>query len=733
MKRFLRPQSSPKQHRTTGKKLSRTRKNGSQLGYDALEPRLALTAFIVNSAIDDATGTEDGLISLREAIIAANTNAAFGDAPAGEETGDTIQFSIAGQNMRLDAGEIAITDDLQILGMSSNNTIDGNGGRIFSISSNESVAIARITLSDGRADQGGAINSTGFGSRILVGVTFDNNTATGTGGGAVYSETGNIFVTDSNFSNNRATSGRGGAFYLNSGRLSVTRGEMISNSASLTGGAIEVNGGEVIMNDAQIGRVGQGNTAGLGNSNGRGGGLHVAASAANVYVNGGEFNSNTASREGGGLWNQTDATMLIQSNARIINNIASGDAVDDGGGGIFNNGGYLVVNNSTVSLNLANGTLGSGGGIFSTADDVLITGSTVASNQANRAGGGVEIINGSVFVVNSTLGGSSAFFGNTAGPTGSSTTGDGGGLHISGSASVYVLGTRVENNVAASEGGGLWNASSSLLRLDNASEIFSNTANGAGSSQGGGGIFNNGGRLTIGNSLINGNRAGGSSGSGGGILSTDGTVLVFSSTLNGNAAARAGGGIEIIDGFMNLASVNVTGNNVGTTFTGTPGDGGGLHISGFSRTRVVVDGGMFANNSASNDGGGLWNQAQSTLFLKGSVQIDNNSAGNFGGGVYNRGHLEATDAFFTNNGANQGGGFHNAPSGTASTLNVDFINNDADTLGGGIYNNNILNIEDAIVSLNDAATDGGGIYTLAVARTNQTNVTFSGNTPNDTN
>ena len=63
-----------------------------------LEDRTLLTNYVVNAATDDAAdlaGVADGVISLREAIIAANTNAAHGDAPAGSAAGDTITFDPA--------------------------------------------------------------------------------------------------------------------------------------------------------------------------------------------------------------------------------------------------------------------------------------------------------------------------------------------------------------------------------------------------------------------------------------------------------------------------------------------------------------------------------------------------------------------------------------------------------------------------------------------------------------
>ena len=61
------------------------------LRLEPLEDRRMLTTFLVDS-LDDVVA-EDGVITLREAIEAANTNAAIGDAVAGSDTEtDQITF-----------------------------------------------------------------------------------------------------------------------------------------------------------------------------------------------------------------------------------------------------------------------------------------------------------------------------------------------------------------------------------------------------------------------------------------------------------------------------------------------------------------------------------------------------------------------------------------------------------------------------------------------------------------
>ena len=97
---------------------SRRGLKNKRLDFNQLERRDLLATFVVNTAVDDASGASDGLVSLREAIIASNTNQAFGDAAAGSATGDRIVFasSLNGLSQSLVNGEYEITDDLVITG-----------------------------------------------------------------------------------------------------------------------------------------------------------------------------------------------------------------------------------------------------------------------------------------------------------------------------------------------------------------------------------------------------------------------------------------------------------------------------------------------------------------------------------------------------------------------------------------------------------------------------------------
>lgn len=172
----------------------------------------ANTTFIVNSLADFAEsnsgdglcGVSGGICTLRAAIQEAN-------ALPGDET---ITFS-----PHL-AGEITLLTELPPLG--SNVTIVGTGAknlsikrsteqttanfRIFTVASGANVTISGLTMTGGKAEQGGAIYSSG--TLTLNECYIKNNNSTGRGGG-LYLADGTVNITACTFSGN--TAGASGA------------------------------------------------------------------------------------------------------------------------------------------------------------------------------------------------------------------------------------------------------------------------------------------------------------------------------------------------------------------------------------------------------------------------------------------------------------------------------------------------------------------------------------------
>ncbi|MCB1607946.1 MAG: DUF11 domain-containing protein, partial [Xanthomonadales bacterium] len=452
----------------------------------------------------------------------------------------------------------------------SNSTISGNsavdGGGIFNGDLGGSSGTLNLTTVDvssniARRRGGGLYQRSGPGTLSLAEVSFDGNAANGTaatqGGGGIYNDgfamnLGNsVAVTD-----NTATvgSGSGGGIFNNTGGVLTLNGTIVAgNDAARAGGGIEDNSGAglgVILTNVSL------SSNGALTNPGNGGGLHVTG-AGDVSITNGIVGANSAGSEGGGLWNGS-GTMTVDGTS-IDGNIASGAAADNGGGGIFNAGGIVNVMSATITNNDADGTAGSGGGVLNDAGgSVTISDSTITGNQASRAGGGIEDNSGAglgLNITNTTLSGNS---------TGSS-PGNGGGLHVTGAGDTMITGGAVSMNVAALEGGGLWNGSGTMT-VTNVS-ISGNTAQGPAADDGGGGIFNNGGTLNLINGSINNNVANGAAGNGGGIhvnggmLSANGTALT-GNDLQGIFAAN-GGTADLTNVASTAVGVGLEGNGAG--------------------------------------------------------------------------------------------------------------------------------------------------------------------------
>ncbi|MEZ6125038.1 MAG: hypothetical protein R3C49_17980 [Planctomycetaceae bacterium] len=257
-----------------------------------LEARTLLTAYVVNT-IEDGSLVSDGFVSLREAIEAANTNAAFLDAAAGEAgpgATDTIVFDpiLNGQTITLGGTSLVISDSLMI---SDNNalpvSIDAAGNsRVFDVVSGSGlVSIANVTIAGGSDVVGGGIRVAGGESLVLDAVTVRGNTATGNssteGGGGLFNDGGDVTITNSTITANSAsgTSGSGGGIFSTSGSVSIAGSTISLNSATRAGGGIELISGDALLTTVNLINNDVDGTAGAANP-GNGGGVHISGAAA---------------------------------------------------------------------------------------------------------------------------------------------------------------------------------------------------------------------------------------------------------------------------------------------------------------------------------------------------------------------------------------------------------------------------------------------------------------------
>jgi polymorphic membrane protein len=304
-----------------------------------------------------------------QTIIVINTNdsgpGSLRQALAGSSDGDTIDFAVAGI-IELNSGELVVNKSITISGPGSENlALDGKlESRVFHIGAGRTVMISGLTIRRGVANSGGGIYNDHAGLTISN-CKFGPNQAIASGAG-IYNngEQGGgatLQIRDCTFSTNFSQGFGGG----------------ISNDGSLGGSAtLEIDACGFDTNLAPSG----GAIANVGDSG-----------AATVEIHMSTFTTNFA-RDGAATYNR-NATSTLDT-CTIINNQAEGR-----GAAIYNNGtekgtATLIVSNSTLMSNFANGESGSGGGIYNDGSSLgnansQIIDSTLTFNSAIESGGAI--------------------------------------------------------------------------------------------------------------------------------------------------------------------------------------------------------------------------------------------------------------------------------------------------------------------------------------------------------
>jgi len=139
---------------------------------------------------------------------------------------------------------------------------------------------------------------------------------------------------------------------------------------------------------------------------------------------------------------------------------------------------------------------------------------------------------------------------------------------------------------------------------------------------GGGGIYNDYGSITVTGSTISDNSVGFE---GGGIYNDYGSITVTGSTISDNSSGYSGGGIYNCKGNLTITTSTISDNYADI-------HGGGINnLNG----TLTVTGSTISDNSAENWGGGICNRYCSLPLTVTGSTISDNSAGSNGGGIYN--------------------------------------------------------------------------------------------------
>lgn len=348
----------------------------------ALKPgQIAHAATITVNTTTDENNT-DGDCSLREAIIAANTDTAVDACPAGSGA-DTIvlaagtySFTLAGTSENNAAtGDLDIMADLTLTGVNANTTIiDGNGlDRLFETFNGSHLSISRLTLQGGnQSAAGGAIRVADSSTLTLVAVRLSGTSAASSY--AVYVLSGSSL----NIHFSRIEGNLGGGVYLQAGTTTVIRNTTISGNQADNGAGISSSGTLTVVNSTL-----SGNTAGF-----NGGAIFSGGTTGLYNVT---IADNTAD-SGGGL-SALIGTVTLH-NSLIADNVALTYNTEECSGSVTSAGynlievitGCTITGDTTGNItgtdpNLA-GLAGNGGGTFTHA---LLIGS-VAINAGNPAG-----------------------------------------------------------------------------------------------------------------------------------------------------------------------------------------------------------------------------------------------------------------------------------------------------------------------------------------------------------
>lgn len=690
--------------------------SGGTLPSAALAGAASIDGLIVVTTLEDETNTSNGLTSLREAIFAAN----IVGGP------NTIQFAeslyAAGPaTILLTLGELLITDEVSIEGPGADRlTIDasgndltaevfGDGSRIFNIDDGvnsvaRAVEIRGLTLTGGDANQhGGAILSR---EKLLAEhLVITDNWATLGGAIALLTFGAESVIADNTISHNTAAT-QGGALFvqLSSGNATI-RNNTISHNEGNRGGAIYAGPGDPART-----LVITSNTISENTARQQGGAIYVAPQAPLVTIRDSQISGNTSVQQGGGVFALAARNVSIV-NCQIIENRSTSENQTMGrGGGVYASSSDLVITGSTISGNTAI----SGGGVYSRIGELAINFSTVSDNRANNGrGGGILSSNDRFSLIGSTV-------------SRNVVTGEGAGGGVWHAPSFTGLSnisdSTLSGNTAALSGGGLYfrptqeTATSAQLSLTNLVVTGNTAGSGGGIGAGSGSVGIVAGTLNIMGGEISNNFAS----SGGGVYARVANLTVNGTTISGNRAGNNGGGIAGPANTNPGAQLNLLGATfvdneagVGSSLGGPRGDGGGVWIGpGISLTSINHT--RFVGNSAIQGGAIFRNNfaAQSSLLVADSV-ITGNSATNRGGGLYNQGGVvsvmrsQFNGNTITNDGGT-GGGIHNRQADLA--ISTSSIDNNSALLAraGGIYHSNgDLTVSNTTIAGNSALRDAG--------------------------
>ena len=401
--------------------------------------------------------------------------------------------------------------------------------------------------------------------------TYTTNTST-----VVYAGLGQFVMSGGIIRNNR--SNNGGAVYVKEKRSFTMTGGTIQNCIGTDGaGAIHMESGATFtMTNGTIKNC---------EAEKLDGGAIYVSELAKVYLNGGTIESCTANNSGGALFITQTAQAFLSGGK--INSCTASTLY---GGAIYNNG--------TFTMNNAYSSIGG------TVDNLLWASAAKKGGAIYNDGSGVLKLSagkimGKTLILQEQLGNS---------------TGEGGAIYNVGSTTISGD-VKIDGIINKGNGGGIFVAGGTVT-------INSATITGKVSSGAGGGVYASGGTVT----LNSGGKIDSCSATNGGGVATTGSVRfnMYGGQISNNTASENGGGIwcdtagwdgqkadaQITGGTIGGVGVDEYGEKIGGN---TAKNGGGIYVN--NSKLISVWGGTISNNTAIENGGGIYSAYDSQLFL----------------------------------------------------------------------------------------------------------------------
>ena len=645
-------------------------------------------------------------------------------AKAAHSIQDAVDYAVEGNVVLVDDGNYTVASQIMII---TNNIIlkSANGAANVSIDGNSTShpiylrgnsIIDGFSIINGNFFNGGGIFVQNYGT--ILNCIFTNNLATDSGG-AIYAR--DCLVSNCYFYANGAEKG-GGVFMK---KHSSVKDCIFESNFSTNGGAVycyDPNSGDlsdcvISNNNARIGGgIYVDNNASTALTNTFVEFNHASDYGGGIAVNGGSFNvaqncyikDNIAANMGGGIYADNADVFITGTNTYLgifywfagANQCLNGD-----GGGVYaidsdivlsgaqctagynysvRDGGAFYITNSSLSLLdgsqiIAGWGSRNGGGIFAMDSEIVMDNAKVTYCAATNGGG--------IFAISSTgtFNNSEIVYNNA-----NENVGAGGGIFVSYTGAYSFTDSVIANN-NAHDGGGIFAYLTSGDFFLNNTDVISNRVYGANSFAGGIYWFSDASLEAVNGCRLSHNLA--DDNIGGAYFMEPGIFSFNDTEISYNIASNHVGGIAVVNsGQIKCTDCSIN-NNVADADTNGVGNIGAIYVNNASVDLISLNGTSTVTNNSGVDGGAAYALSGGKLSVYGDVLFADNRASQYGGGIYatNLSTVSllptngASPSFVHNFAKHSGGGMAAITECEVTAVNIDFEGNICSNLGGAIY------------------------------------------------